>query len=57
MSTEFKLTVEMENAAFSDDENAELVRILRDAAQRIEDGAVSGYLRDVNGNKVGEFST
>ena len=61
MST-FKLTLEMNNAAFVDSGEAnELARILRELADRIEqDGLDSGEpirLRDVNGNTVGSAET
>ena len=50
------LTIEIEtgNAAFADgNEAAELARILREAAQRIEHGCTGFPLRDNNGNRVG----
>ena len=34
---------------------AEQARILRNAADRIEQGAMTGSLYDANGNKVGHF--
>ncbi len=60
--TTFKLTLEMNNAAFVDaGEAIELARILRELADRIEqDGLDSGEpirLRDVNGNTVGSAET
>ena len=50
------LTIEIETttAAFDNgNETAELVRILRDTAQRIEDGYRGAKLYDYNGNHVG----
>lgn len=44
------------NAAFQDDPR-ELSRVVREAADRIDEGQTSGILRDSNGNKVGEFGT
>lgn len=53
----FSLTIETVNAAFEDNAAAEIARILRQLAQRLEDdGMESGQefvLRDLNGNKVG----
>lgn len=43
------------NDAFIDNERAEVARILRDAAERIESGNSHGFaLYDINGNKCGE---
>ena len=50
------LTIEIEtgNAAFADgNEAAELARILREAARKIENGHTEFKLRDYNGNRVG----
>lgn len=56
---ELNLHIDMDNAAFGDDDDAvaccEASQILREAAQRIRDGAMSGKLRDSNGNTVGSF--
>lgn len=54
------IVVEMatDNAAFADTYAGEEVgRILREAAQKVRDGAFDGemYLRDINGNKVGKL--
>lgn len=53
----FNLTIETGNDALSDPHtgNLELARILRDAAQRIEDGAISNVCRDINGGTVGHW--
>lgn len=50
-----KVEIKTDNAAFSDNSNAELARILRELAKRIENGEQHGRLRDLNGNKVGQF--
>lgn len=49
---------ELENAAFDTFPQAELARILREAADKIENGHQEFTLRDLNGNRVGaaEFS-
>jgi len=49
----FKMEVELENDAFRD--GAELPRILRAVAKRIEDGEIRGTVRDVNGNTCGSW--
>ena len=52
---DFKLTVNMDNAAFDSHEPVELVRILRKLADRIEDaGDMAHVVMDINGNRVGE---
>lgn len=51
----FKLTIKTDNAAFTDDPDAEVARILRAAADRVENGEMPGALRDINGNTVGRF--
>ncbi|WP_130537729.1 hypothetical protein [Thiomicrorhabdus indica] len=50
-----KLIVEIQtgNAAFELDEKAELSRILRELADKVEQGFEEINLRDFNGNKVG----
>ena len=35
--------------------NVEVARILREAAEAIENGATDGHLHDYNGNMVGRF--
>jgi hypothetical protein len=53
-----KIVVDLGNAAFADD-TKELGRILREAAQKVDDAFVEGptamfsTLRDINGHKVG----
>ena len=51
----FKIEIETGNAAFEDDRNMELARILRQIAERLENGENTGWVRDINGNKVGKF--
>lgn len=57
----FTLTIETRNAAFGDtaeETAAEVARILRDVGARLERNGAEpeGYVRDVNGNRVGEFT-
>lgn len=69
---EFQLSIKMDNAAFYEDSYAdqpipqqglEVARILRELADKVEDmGDISDrssnlYLRDYNGNVVGEAVT
>lgn len=53
----FKLWITMENAAFEDEPMTEVCRILRDVARRIEAGEIDGSIRDINGNRVGQYGT
>ena len=55
----FKLKIATDSAAFTDDGNDgknEISRILREIANKLESGCDGGPIRDVNGNKVGEWS-
>lgn len=51
-----RLTIDMDNAAFDDNEGAEAARILRTAAEGVEFGCIRSALIDINGNVVGKFS-
>jgi signal transduction protein with GAF and PtsI domain len=57
---QFKLTVDMDNAAFSDQyDGIELSRILRMVAQKIEDNGIPWMyqnIKDINGNVVGKYA-
>lgn len=50
----FDLHVETDNAAF-EDPAAETARILREVADRLENGSTEGAIADINGNRVGSF--
>jgi hypothetical protein len=51
----FKLEIVTDNAAFDDDENGELARLLRYVATQLEAGLTEELnLRDTNGNSVGK---
>lgn len=55
----FTLKFDTDNAAFDDDRDGEIVRILHSVASRIEANGLSGFyetVRDVNGNDIGRFS-
>lgn len=54
--SKFEVALSTNNAAFADgDLDLELVRILRELADKIEGGGISGVIRlfDYNGNRVG----
>jgi hypothetical protein len=51
----FALQLECDNAAFEECLRVEVARILRNAADRIEQLPVSGKLYDINGNSVGRY--
>jgi hypothetical protein len=54
----FKLKFETDNAAFGEDpeaREAEVVRILREIAEKLSAGISDGGCYDLNGNRVGEF--
>lgn len=57
----FKLEITTANAAFDEiegDAGAEVARILRELAERVESGLPTGdtaTVRDANGNAVGEW--
>jgi hypothetical protein len=58
MAHKFKLEIETGNAAFGDSDaerGAEIARILRDVALRLDKGDEYGVIHDSNGNRVGEF--
>lgn len=54
----FSLTIATTNDAFAEAQGVELARILRELATMLESGYYndSGAVRDVNGNRVGEWS-
>lgn len=55
----FEITIETDNAAFGEDEGGagpEVARILREVADKVENGAAGGRVFDFNGNGVGRFN-
>jgi len=52
----FKLKIETDNAAFDNKEEVEVCRILREIADKIEGGRHGGFVIDINGSVVGEYS-
>lgn len=58
MSKDVNITIDTGNAAFDDgNREAEVARILREAADKIEAGYEDFGLYDFNGNKVGNVTT
>ena len=53
--SEFRVLIKTDNAAFEDARYSETARILREVADRLEDGGDAGNVRDINGNPVGHF--
>lgn len=52
----FQIQFKTDNAAFEDSPASEVARILREVADKIEDGAsFEGRVRDCNGNTIGSF--
>ena len=51
----FGLKISSENAAFADNPEYETARLLRQTADRLENGIPGGMLMDINGNRVGHW--
>jgi hypothetical protein len=50
------IKIDSENEAFSDgNAGAEIARLLRKTADKIEAGCAGGCLMDINGNRVGSW--
>ncbi len=49
----FRLDIETNNAVFAEQPGIECARLLRQAAENVEAGALCENLSDVNGNSVG----
>jgi hypothetical protein len=43
------------NAAFEDYAEQEVSRILKEIADKVENGSTDGKIRDINGNTIGEW--
>ena len=52
----FTLQFETDSAAFDDTPATETARILRQIADRIQDGSFDESIRDTNGNAIGGFN-
>lgn len=53
----FILSFDTDNAAFEDDPFAEIARVLRATAEKVEDRNDMGTIRDLNGNTIGDWET
>lgn len=53
--SQFIVTIECDNAAFSPDYSAEIARILRQIATKVEGSIDYGVVNDANGNRVAKF--
>ena len=51
----FKLKVILDSAAFEENRAAEVSRILRDVARRVEEKFGAGNIRDSDGNPIGNW--
>lgn len=51
----FTCSIAMDNAAFTEWPEGELVRCLRRVCERIEGGEEYGKVMDINGNSVGKW--
>jgi hypothetical protein len=51
----FNLQISTLNAAFEDAPEHECAEMLRDVANALDEGRWSGWLRDANGNRVGDW--
>ena len=51
----FEFKIDSENAAFSEMPECEIARLLRQTADRIENGSEDGTLTEFNGNKCGNW--
>ena len=51
----FELKFKTNNAAFEDYAEQEVSRILKEIANKIENGLTGGKVRDINGNTIGEW--
>ena len=52
----FTLSIETENEAFTNGDGEVIARILKEVASQVENGKEFGTFRDINGNKVGNWS-
>lgn len=52
---EFRVQFGIDKDAFADQRDAEIARILRDAADHIERGEWQRVVKDINGNTIGDY--
>ena len=51
----FTLKFSTDNAAFTENPNEEIARILKRVADKITNYQTEGFILDINGNKIGKF--
>ena len=51
----FSLTIKCDNAAFGEDPEGEVIRILQKLVADVQRGNGEGRVFDINGNSVGEW--
>ncbi len=51
----FIFKIETDNDAFREDDTAEIARLLREAADKLEEGQTARGVKDLNGNRVGQW--
>jgi len=51
----FELKFKTNNATFEDYVEQEVSRILKEIANKIENGSTGGKVKDINGNTIGEW--
>jgi hypothetical protein len=54
---DFAIKINCDNAAFGDEPELEIIRILDRIKQKLTDGHTYGGIMDINGNSVGSFDT
>jgi len=52
----FTLRFDTDNAVFEESFASECARILREVADKLEEGDDNGAIRDINGNSIGKWS-
>ena len=55
MSRRLVVRLRLDDAAFAEDEPAEVARILREVAKDVANGYQGDGLRDINGNSIGAW--
>ena len=55
MTVQFEMRIKSSNAAFKENAEYEVARLLRETASRVLAGDAEGSVRDINGTAVGDF--
>jgi hypothetical protein len=51
----FEVKFSTENAAFGEDRAEEICRILKEVEAKVKAGYEDGSIRDINGNRIGQW--